>query len=388
MKKLCGILITLVLLITCFSCSSNEEASFNTQTKEEDQTTIVEENKQEEDVEVKQDTSNEEVTSTIVDKQEEVKEEIKVLDNGANPNYNYWVTFYDHDGNILQQDAIKYGTVPTYWSDTPYYDDGTNWYKGVGWTDAYGRDVTEFQPIKGNTRFYAKYEVGGAVSHSSSGGGESNPPAPVPDHTQVECLTSAGGASATYIDSLVPVIADMEIVMEAKMNKVAGTRPFGTYQYSGYISRYVGFNAYAYGYTLYAGSSSRQGLNNVGFGTKSTYNYVINGTGATLTINGTANLNYSLGYMPSGNLFIFTFNRNETAADNQPLSIYSLKITKSGVLERDYIAVKTNREIDMAKNATDPTANIPADTLCFYDQQNDMYYLNSGTGEFTSTPIS
>ena len=180
MKKLRSILTILALLVTCINCSSNEEEVLDVQQNNEYQITIVEDNKQE-GKEPEEDIANEEIIDTIEDKQEEVKEEIKVLDNGANPNYNYWVTFYDHDGNILQQDAIKYGTVPTYWSDTPYYDDGTNWYKGVGWTDAYGRDVIEFQPIKGNTRFYAKYEVGGAVSHSSSHSEPSNPtPAPSP----------------------------------------------------------------------------------------------------------------------------------------------------------------------------------------------------------------
>ena len=151
-----------------------------------------------EDVVIKQDEiDNTEQLELDVDTKEDTDtyEELKVLNNtGANPNYSYWVTFYDHDGNILQQDAIKYGTVPTYWSDTPYYEDGTNWYKGVGWTDAYGRDVTEFQPIKGNTRFYAKYEVGGAVSHSSS---DSSTPVPT-SSTSVSGLYQGGVLVKTW----------------------------------------------------------------------------------------------------------------------------------------------------------------------------------------------
>ena len=324
----------------------------------------------------------------IEEKQEEVKEETKKeIDPEVLKTYKYWVVFFDQDGNELQREAIKWGSTPSYWSGTPYYEDGEHWYRFTGWKDRWGRDVKEFKPITGNTRFYAQYEIGGNVSHSSGGDGGSQPPAPLPDHTQVECLTSVGGASATFIDSLVSVNADMEIVMEAKMKKVVGTRPFGTHQYRTFINRYVGFEAYAYGYTVYAGGNSSQGGNNVGFGTKSTYVYVINSSGSSLTVNGTLIRSVALGDMPGGNLCIFTFNDATASTDNQPLSIYSMKITKSGILERDYIAVKTNKEIDMTKNATDSTTNIPADTLCFYDQQNDMYYLNGGTGEFTSTPI-
>ena len=65
-----------------------------------------------------------------------------------------------------------------------------------------------------------------------------------------------------------------------------------------------------------------------------------------------------------------------------------MKIYSAGVLERDFIAVKTIKEIDMSKNATNPAENIPIDTLCFYDQLNDKYYLNSGTVPFTDVPIS
>ena len=47
----------------------------------------------------------------------------------------FWVVFYDQDGNELQREALKYGTTPTYWSDTPYYEDGEYWYRFVGWTN-------------------------------------------------------------------------------------------------------------------------------------------------------------------------------------------------------------------------------------------------------------
>ena len=116
---------------------------------------------------------------TIEEKQEVIKEETKKeVSPEVLKTYNYWVVFYDQDGNELQREAIKYGATPTYWSDTPYYEDGENWYRFVGWTDRWGRDVTEFKPITGNTKYYAKYEIGGKISHSSGGGGGSNPPAP------------------------------------------------------------------------------------------------------------------------------------------------------------------------------------------------------------------
>ena len=114
----------------------------------------------------------------IEEKQEKIIEETKEeIDPEVLKTYKYWVVFFDQDGNELQREALKYGSVPTYYSDIPYYDDGENWYKGVGWTDKWGREVEVFKPITGNTKFYAKYEKAGKVSHSSSG---SSPTPPTP----------------------------------------------------------------------------------------------------------------------------------------------------------------------------------------------------------------
>ena len=77
----------------------------------------------------------------------------------------FWVVFYDQDGNELQREALKYGTTPTYWSDTPYYEDGQYWYRFVGWTNKKGKDKP-FKPITGNTKYYAKYEIGGEIKKS------------------------------------------------------------------------------------------------------------------------------------------------------------------------------------------------------------------------------
>ena len=74
---------------------------------------------------------------------------------------NYWVVFYNPDGNELQRSAIKYGTVPTYNGGTPQYWDNDYWYKFVCWTDKQGNEIKEFKPIVGNTYIYAKYEIGG-----------------------------------------------------------------------------------------------------------------------------------------------------------------------------------------------------------------------------------
>lgn len=74
---------------------------------------------------------------------------------------NYWVVFYNPDGNELQRSAIKYGTVPTFDGGTPQYWDEDYWYKFVCWTDKQGNEIKEFKPITGNTYIYAKYEMGG-----------------------------------------------------------------------------------------------------------------------------------------------------------------------------------------------------------------------------------
>ena len=75
--------------------------------------------------------------------------------------YDYWIVFYNPDGNELQRTAEKYGSTPKYVGDTPVYWDSNYWYKFIGWTDKYGNDIEEFEPITGNKYIYAKYEIGG-----------------------------------------------------------------------------------------------------------------------------------------------------------------------------------------------------------------------------------
>ena len=192
MKKILYISLICLLTFVLVACSSNESSNFLTNQETQEQTIIQEEIKQEEVVE---EVQQEEV---VEEAKEEVKEETKKeVDPEVLKTYKYWVVFYDHEGNELQREAIKYGTVPTYWSDIPYYDDGTYWYKGVGWIDKWGREIKEFKPITGNTKFYAIYEKSGEVSHSS-GGGETNPPGPppyVPNCTSTDALVKLTGIS-------------------------------------------------------------------------------------------------------------------------------------------------------------------------------------------------
>lgn len=89
-------------------------------------------------------------------------------------NYNYWVVFYNPDGNELQRTAQKLGTTPVYEGEEPYYWDADYWYRFICWTDKEGNEIKEFTPITGNTYIYAKYEIGG----------ENKPePAPEPSNT-------------------------------------------------------------------------------------------------------------------------------------------------------------------------------------------------------------
>ena len=100
----------------------------------------------------------------IIEEKQEVLKEDKKQDITK---MKFWVVFYDRDGNELQREALMYGSIPTYHSDISYYDDNEFWYKQVSWTDKNGKEVKEFKPITGNTRFYAVYEQSGAVSHET-----------------------------------------------------------------------------------------------------------------------------------------------------------------------------------------------------------------------------
>ena len=83
--------------------------------------------------------------------------------DGDVSDYNYWVVFYNPDGNELQRIAQKLGTTPKYEGEEPCYWDDDYWYKFVCWTDKQGNEIEDFKPITGNTYVYAKYEVGGEL---------------------------------------------------------------------------------------------------------------------------------------------------------------------------------------------------------------------------------
>ena len=327
---------------------------------------------------------------TIEEKQEETSQTKKDILK----TYNYWVVFFDHDGNELQREAIKWGTTPTYWSDIPYYEDGTHWYKFTGWKDRWGRDVKEFKPITGNARFYAQYEIGGEVSHYHS---EPTPepepvptptpiptPEPIPDHTQVECLTSSGGTNGSYIDSNLTFSNNVQLTFEAKMTKSNWSRPFGYYfgTYNGVL-----FQTTTSGFSIYIGNGNTSKPYSGNINRKIVYDVTINSGRIIVKLDDWTLSNDACANPSAQKITIFSLVGILGDVNDQPLSIYSMKIKKDDVLERDFIPVKTNKELDKSKNATDPTSNIPANTLCFYDQQNDLYYLNSGTAPFTDIPI-
>ena len=136
----------------------------------------------------------------IEEKQEEVKQE-ETVSQDITSMY-FWVVFYDQFGNELQREAVKYGTVPTYHSDIPYFDDGKYWYKGVGWTDKKGNVVSEFKPITGNTRFYAIYEECGQVSHEE--------PAPVSEPAPSHVCSK----TSTYLLYIIEVPSQFEAIVD------------------------------------------------------------------------------------------------------------------------------------------------------------------------------
>ena len=79
---------------------------------------------------------------TIEEKQEETA--------STDPSeYSYWVVFYDENGNELQREALKYGTVPSFKGNLPAGFDKWVYKKSQ-------KDVTKFKPITTNTYFVAK----------------------------------------------------------------------------------------------------------------------------------------------------------------------------------------------------------------------------------------
>lgn len=144
------------MILTLGSCSNGETSSSSTLAVEKSQENDDKEINQEVIVEPKEE---------IKEKSEEVKEETKEVAKDPTK-MKYWVVFFDYDGTELQREALLYGTTPTYWSDIPCYSDADHWYKFVGWTNKKGKDKP-FKPITGNTYYFAKYEVGGEISHDS-----------------------------------------------------------------------------------------------------------------------------------------------------------------------------------------------------------------------------
>lgn len=133
LKKSLLTFLSLLLIMSLVSCNNKkvEEEVKEEETKEVVKQEVAEETKQEE---VKEET--------II---EEPKEEKKQQDVTK---MSFWVVFYDQNGNELQREALKYGTVPEYKSWFPEGFD--NWvYKKSG------KEVSEFKPITGNTYFQA-----------------------------------------------------------------------------------------------------------------------------------------------------------------------------------------------------------------------------------------
>ena len=235
MKKLLTLLLICLLVLGLGACRSNESSNSLANQETQEETTTQEEKKEEQEVIIEETKQEDVVEETKEEIKEEVKEDKK---KEINPEvlktYKYWVVFYDQNGNELQREAIKYGTVPTYWSDIPYYDDGTYWYKGVGWTDKWGREVKEFKPITGNTKFYAKYEKCGEVSH---GGGGSSTPTPPPTPSTFTVFFDVGGIGIAPAD-ITGLSSGSTITKPAAPTDVANSF-CGWYKDSGYSTKWI-----------------------------------------------------------------------------------------------------------------------------------------------------
>ena len=321
---------------------------------------------------------------TTEEEQEKIIEETKEeVDPEVLKTYKYWVVFYNPDGTELQREALKWGTTPEYYDGIPYYYDGSYDYDFVGWTNKQGKPK-ELKPITGNSYFYANYEI----STGRNSGGGSNPSAPLPDHTLVECLTSTGGAGGSYINSLVTCSSNMRFVFDSKMVKTAFSRPFGYYG-GGAMMKGMLIQTNGSGFEYYRGSGYSSGTYGADTNVRISYDIQFNGSSSYIKINGGTWKTFACQALDAYEVTLFSLNgRVLQDASDQALSMYSMQIYKDDVLERDFVPVKINKELDASKNATDPTANIPAGTLCFYDNVTEKYYLNSGGGSFTDIPIN
>ena len=319
-------------------------------------------------------TINESSDGTISLVDIETIEESSATPIKDNTQLSFWVVFYDQYGNELQRTIEKYGTVPTFKGTLPSgFDKWVN--KNTQ------KDVDTFKAITTNTYFEA-------VCHKIED--DSTPePIPVPEYVQIECLISQPGA---YINSKVTASNDMEFIFDAKMDKVEWCRCFGYWnasnsglafqsasgQYGGDLMFYASDGTKTYQYAE----------SGVDIKEKTTYDVKYAGAetdASFIKVNGKTVKNFTTGSVDTNKeIAIFTLTSDGMASgdDKKPLSIYYMKIYKDGSLVRDYIPIKTLKEIDKSKNATDGTSDIPAKTLCFYDKVNDMYYLSFGANSF------
>lgn len=306
---------------------------------------------------------------TIEEKQEEIIQEEDLT------KHDYWVVFYDQYGNELQRTIEHYASVPSYKRDLPEGFD--NWaYKNSG------KDVIKFVPIITNTYFVAKCHE---VNHNNSTSD--------PEYVQIDSLTSVPGA---YINSKVTASNNMEFVFDAKMAKIEWCRCFGYWNSTNSgLAFQSASGAYGGDLMFYAsdGTNTYQyAQSGVDITQKTTYDVKFGGTATDasyIKVNGNTVKTFTAGTVSTDKeitIFTLTDSGMASGADKKPNTIYYMKIYKEGSLVRDYIPVRTLKEIDKSKNAADPNSSIPADTLCFYDKVDKLYYPSSGPNTFSDNP--
>ena len=179
----------------------------------------------------------------------------------------------------------------------------------------------------------------------------------------------------------------MRFVFDAKMVKTAFSRPFGYYNGGTWMKGML-VQTNGSGFEYYQGSGYSSGTYGGNTNTRISYDIQFNGASSYIKINGGTWRSFTCQALDSIEVTLFSLNgRVLQDASDQALTMYNMKIYKDDILERDFIPVKTNKELDKSKNATNSSENIPANTYCFYDNVTGLYYLNSGGGSFTDTPI-
>ena len=196
----------------------------------------------------------------------------------------------------------------------------------------------------------------------------------------------------SYIRSGVYASDNMKFIFKAELTANYSSNVFGYWKSVSPITDGLSFASYTNGLDMYFGNIEGVYVSPSVFGAPHEYEYQIKQDDSYAIMDGTEVYRrptpYTVTVDTTKEIGIFTcIYADNNPMNSQPLSLYYLKIYKDGSLVRDYIPVKTIKEIDKLKNVKDPTTNIPIDTLCLYDKLNDKYYINWGTVDFVDIPL-